>query len=219
MNMSSEKARAGRMLRTCESCLVVCRPLGKVECDILGKIHVHGGGHDAVVPGVGPVTPVVGGATADVVDHAAEQVDGPPSLGRGRALGLGVGMVAGSGRRSGGHVGLVDVWYRRHGGGVCCGCCWWPGDLVPYQRTKPDRCQGIKGPVGNSLITCATRDGEGSGCQRDLVPHPRMMERTYVVGVVVAIGAAVTNETFSVAGRRPGGKVCGGFPASRAGLV
>lgn len=49
----------------------------------VGKVHVHGGGHDAVVDGVAPVTPVVGRASSYVVDHAAKETDLPP-LGRPR---------------------------------------------------------------------------------------------------------------------------------------
>lgn len=45
---------------------------------ILCKVHVHSGGHHAIVPRVDPVTPVEGSPTADVVDHAAEELYLPP---------------------------------------------------------------------------------------------------------------------------------------------
>lgn len=45
---------------------------------ILCEIHIYRSRYDAIVPGVLPVTPVVGRTAANVVDHAPEQVHLPP---------------------------------------------------------------------------------------------------------------------------------------------
>lgn len=47
---------------------------------LLGKIHVDRRRHDAVVPGVAPVAPVVRRAPAHITDHAAEEMYPPPAI-------------------------------------------------------------------------------------------------------------------------------------------
>ncbi len=49
------------------------------EGSILGKIHIHGGRHDTIIPRIGPVTPVEGSTAPDIVDHALEEANLPPA--------------------------------------------------------------------------------------------------------------------------------------------
>lgn len=64
---------------------------------ILCKIHVHDGGHAAIVPRVAPVAPVVRRPTLDVVDHAPSELDLPPPAATAAAA---PPMRVGRGRRS-----------------------------------------------------------------------------------------------------------------------
>ena len=56
----------------------VTRRNGRRSRNLLGEIHIHRSGHNPIIPGIAPIAPVVGRPTADIVDHAAEQVDLPP---------------------------------------------------------------------------------------------------------------------------------------------
>lgn len=72
--------------------------LGEQEkCDwvryILCKIHIDGSRYHAVVPGVFPVSPVIGRTPLDVVDHALEQPDLPPFWLTAFREGGGMGML------------------------------------------------------------------------------------------------------------------------------
>ena len=59
------------------------RPDGRGSRFSLGKVHVDGGGNNAVVAGVAPVAGIKGGTAADVVDDAAEETNAPPGLAAG----------------------------------------------------------------------------------------------------------------------------------------
>lgn len=47
---------------------------------ILCEIHVDGSGHDAVIPGIAPIAPVIRRPAADIFDHASEEMDLPPFI-------------------------------------------------------------------------------------------------------------------------------------------
>ena len=44
------------------------------------KIHIDSGRNDAVVPSIPPITRIEWSSSSDVIDHASEKANSPPSL-------------------------------------------------------------------------------------------------------------------------------------------
>ena len=81
---------------------------------VLREIHVDRGRDDAIIPGVAPIAPEVWGPSADVINHAAEEVNLPPLLGAGTAVSRCSGSAASAGDLTGPGRAMARVGIARH---------------------------------------------------------------------------------------------------------
>lgn len=79
---------------------------------ILCKIHVHGRRHDTIIPRIEPIADVKGRPAPQVVHHAAEELDLPPS--RGTLAAATAAMLACGCRRPGKWLDCLFVRVGRH---------------------------------------------------------------------------------------------------------